>query len=99
VQAAEQLKRRRVQFILAAAVMMMVLGGVAVAWWRSEQLQAERSQQERNNDAATALLDQCEAGLRAGDASKGAFAHDAITAPRRDGSWFGGYDSVSRTIS
>jgi serine/threonine protein kinase len=77
LQAAEQKKRRRVQLALFAAVGVVLLGGGAFAWWSSLQAQALHARQRRNAAAVAALLEQCEAALRAGDQSRAAVALEA----------------------
>jgi Flp pilus assembly protein TadD len=59
-EAREQRRRRRVQLGLLAAVAALLLGVGAFAWWQSARL-------GRNAEAVSALLDQCEGALRAGD--------------------------------
>jgi tetratricopeptide (TPR) repeat protein len=67
VQAAEQRRRRRIQFALFAAVGVIVLGGGAIGWWADRQAAAREG---RNAQAIDALLGLCEEHLRADDAEK-----------------------------
>jgi tetratricopeptide (TPR) repeat protein len=58
------------QLALAAAVGLLLLGGGAFGWWQNDQARAVQARLGRNAEAVSALLDQCEAALRAGDAAK-----------------------------
>jgi tetratricopeptide (TPR) repeat protein len=95
-EAREQRKRRRVQLALAASLGLLLVAGGAVAWYSDRQATQRRVEAEgrerdekvrlaENAKAVAALLDRCEAALRAGRADQAAIASGAAERRAADG--------------
>jgi tetratricopeptide (TPR) repeat protein len=84
-EAREQRKRRRVQLALVAALGVLVIGGGAFGWYTDHHATKHRDRLEENAKAVAALLDQCEAALRADEPDQAAIALEAAERRAADG--------------
>jgi Tfp pilus assembly protein PilF len=98
---AEGRRRRRAQLLLAASVGLLLLGGGGVAWWWNtevlRQRHAEDRRRERLADGVAALVERCEAALRAEDADEaGQFLTAAVKRTRDEPGAYELYPRLTR---
>jgi tetratricopeptide (TPR) repeat protein len=78
-------RARRLTVALAAALGLLLAAGGAIAWYSDRQAAQRRARHEQNAEAVAALLDQCEAALRADRADQAAVVLGAAERRAADG--------------
>src|SRR5439155_674167 len=86
--AAEQRKRRRIQFALAAAVALIMLGGVGFAWWQDRQaVEQERRETVRRQQQQRVVDGVGQALARLPDLLKQGLWKPAVAAAAGEDDW------------